>query len=63
MAQASQSVFGSSGLCLATVTVPSNLLQRLSKYFTGYAHSFTCAVLVRDGGLGRNQDGVTVVKA
>jgi hypothetical protein len=37
-----KSVFGSSGLCLATVTVPSNLLQRLSKDFTGCAlHSFT----------------------
>jgi hypothetical protein len=30
-----------SGLRLATVTVPSNLLQRLSTNFTGYTHSFT----------------------
>jgi hypothetical protein len=34
-------IISSSGLCLATVTVPSNLLQRLSKDFTGCAHSFT----------------------
>ena len=30
-------IISSSGLCLATVTVPSNLLQRLSKDFTGCA--------------------------
>jgi hypothetical protein len=36
-----KSVFGGSGLCLATVTVPSNLLQRPAKDFTGCAHSFT----------------------
>ena len=34
-------IISSSGLCLATVTVPSDLLQRLSKDFTGCAHSFT----------------------
>ena len=34
-------IISSSGLCLATVTVRSNLLQRLSKDFTGCAHSLT----------------------
>ena len=33
-------------LCLATVTVPSKLLQRLSKDFSGYAHSFTPLFLI-----------------
>ena len=34
-------IISSSDLCLAMVTVPSNLPQRLSKDFTGCAHSFT----------------------
>ena len=34
-------IISSSGLCLATVTVPSNLLQLLSKDITWRAHSFT----------------------
>jgi hypothetical protein len=33
-------IISRSGLCLATVTVPSNLLERLPKDSTGCAHSF-----------------------